>query len=191
MRPTRRATAPSLGWGSGPWAPGVAGRCQGEPHKLDPCNVSDLLCSQEGVHPVPRLWRRGGGVEHGRCFVEVGGGDHQDPLRVPAGRDDEEEKGGARALLPEDLRSVVGTPGPGEGGGQGQAGPAAGRACGRQKGGTAGGLSGERLAHDGVWRGRPGTVVHGVGWAGAGGRLARTFHQYPDFAHFQVLIRWM
>ena len=44
------------------------------------------------------------------------GGDPSDPLRVPACRDDKEEQGGARALLPEDLPSVMGTPGPGEGG---------------------------------------------------------------------------
>ena len=37
---------------------------------------------------------------------------------IPAGRDDEEELGGARALLLEDLPPVVGTPGAGEGGGQ-------------------------------------------------------------------------
>ena len=33
----------------------------------------------------------------------MGGGDPQDPFRVPAGHDNEEEQGGARALLPEDL----------------------------------------------------------------------------------------
>ena len=57
----------------------------------------------------------------------MGGGDPQDPLRVSAGRDDEEEQLGARALLPEDLPSVVGTPGPGEGEGQAWVGPAPGR----------------------------------------------------------------
>ena len=77
------------------------------------CNDGDLLCSQKGMHPVPRLGRREGGAGHGNCPVEVGGGDPQDPLRVPACRDDEEEQGGAPALLPEDLPSVVGTPGPG------------------------------------------------------------------------------
>ena len=56
---------------------------------------------------------------NGCCPVEVGGGDAQDPLRVPAGRDNEEEQGGARTFLPEDLPPVVGTPGPGEGGGVG------------------------------------------------------------------------
>ena len=98
---------------------------------MDPCNGGDLLCSQEGVHPVPRLGRRGGGAEHGHCHVEVGAGDPQEPLRVPAGRVDEEEQGGARALLSEDLPSVVGTPGPEEGGGQARASPAAWRVCGR------------------------------------------------------------
>ena len=58
-----------------------------------------------------------GGAGYGCCPIEVGGGDPRDPPRVPAGRDDEEEQGGARALLPEDLPPVVGTPGSGEGGG--------------------------------------------------------------------------
>ena len=56
---------------------------------------------------------------------EVGGGDPQDPPRFPAGRDDEEEQGGARALLPEDLPPVVCTPGSEEGGGQVWVSPAA------------------------------------------------------------------
>ena len=64
----------------------------------------------------------------------MGGGDPQDPLRVPAGRDDEEEQGGARAFLTEDLPSVVGTPGPGEGGGQVWAGSVAGGRAGHQVG---------------------------------------------------------
>ena len=80
--------------------------------------------------------RRGGG--YGCCPIEVGGGDPQDPPRVPAGRDDEEEEGGARALLPEDLPPVVGTPGPGEGGGQVWVSPAAG-AC------VAGGRAGHQV----------------------------------------------
>ena len=79
---------------------------------MDPRNGGDLLCLQEGVHAVPRLGRREGGAGHGRCPAKVGGGDPQHPLRVPLGRDAEEEQGGARALLPEDLPSVVGTPGP-------------------------------------------------------------------------------
>ena len=93
---------------------------------MDPRNGGDLLCSQEGVYAVPRRGRREGGAGYGRCSVQVGGGGPQDPFRVPAGCDDEEEQGGARALLPEDLPPVVGTPGPGEGGGQVQAGPATG-----------------------------------------------------------------
>ena len=106
-----------------------------------------------------------GGAGYGCCPIEVGGDDPQDPPRVPAGRDDEEEQGGARALLPEDLPPVVGTPGS----------P----------------LPGERLAHDGVRGGRPGVVVHRVGQPGAGGRLARAFHENRDFAHLQVLVRWV
>ena len=57
-----------------------------------------------------------GGAGRGCRPVEVGGGDPQDPLRVPSGRDDGEDQGDARALLSEDLPPVVGTPGPGEGG---------------------------------------------------------------------------
>ena len=83
---------------------------------MDPRNGGDLLCSQEGVYSVPRRGRREGGAGYGCCPIEVGGDDPQDPLRVPVGRDDEEEQWGARALLPEDLPPVVGTPGPGEGG---------------------------------------------------------------------------
>ena len=84
---------------------------------MDPRNGSDLLGPQEGVHPVPRLGRREVGAGHERRTVDVGGGDPKDPLSVSAGRDEEEEHGGARVLLPEDLASVVGSPGPGEGGG--------------------------------------------------------------------------
>ena len=91
---------------------------------MDPRNGGDLLCSQEGVYPVPRRGRREGGAGYGRCPVQFGGGDPQAPLRVPACRDNKEEQGGARALLPEDLPLVVGTSGPGEGGGQVWAGPA-------------------------------------------------------------------
>ena len=83
---------------------------------MDPRNGGDLLCSQEGVYPVPRHGRREGGAGYGCCPIEVGEGDPQDPFRVPASRDDEEEQGGARALLPEQLPPVVGTPGSGEGG---------------------------------------------------------------------------
>ena len=93
---------------------------------MDPHNGGDLLCSQEGVYPVPRRGRREGGPGHGRCPVQLREGDSQDPLRVRAGRDAEEEKAGARALLPEDLPPVVGTPCPGEGGRQVRAGPAGG-----------------------------------------------------------------
>ena len=86
---------------------------------MDPRNGGDLLCSQEGVYPVPRRGRREGGAGYGCCPIEVGRGHPQDPLRVLAGRDDKEGRGGARALLPEDLPPVVGTPGSGEGGGTG------------------------------------------------------------------------
>ena len=70
---------------------------------MHPRNGSDLLCSQEGVYPVPHRGHREGGTGYGRCPVKVGGGDPQYPHRIPAGRDDEEEQGGARASLPEDL----------------------------------------------------------------------------------------
>ena len=76
-------------------------------------------------------------------------------------------------------------------GGLVRAGPAAGRVRGRWEGGTPGGLPGERVPHDGSRRGRPGAVVHRLGWAGAGRRLAHAFHDYRDFADFQVLVWWM
>ena len=158
---------------------------------MDPRNDGDVLCSQEGVYQVPRRGRREGGAGHGRCPVQVGGDDPQDPLRVPAGCDDEEEQGGARALLPDNLPPVVGTPGPGEGGGQVRAGPAARCVRRRWEGGAPGGLPGERLAHDAVRGGGPGAVVHRVVRAGAGGRLVRAFHEYRDFAHLQILVRRM
>ena len=109
---------------------------------MDPGNGGDLLHLQEGSGQ--------GGAGHGRCPVEVGGGDLQDPPRVPAGRDNEEEQGGARALLAGELPFVVGTPGPEEGGGQARVGPAAGRVSGLREGRAPGGYSGESPAHDGV-----------------------------------------
>ena len=156
---------------------------------MDPRNGGDLLCSQEGVYSVPRRGRREGGAGYGCCPIEVGGGDPQDPPRVPAGADDEEEQGGPRALLPEDLPPVVGTPGSGEGGGQVWVSPAAGRVRRRREGGAPSGLRRERLAYDGVRGGRPGAVLHWVGRPGAGGRLVRAFHEHRDLAHLQVLVR--
>ena len=156
---------------------------------MDPRNGGDLLCAQEGVYSVPRRGCRLGGAGYGCCPIEVGGGDPQDPPRVPAGRDDEEEEGGARALLPEDLPPVVGTPGPGEGGGQVWVSPAAGPVRRRREGGAPSGLPGEPLVDDGLRGGRPGAVVHRVGRPGAGGRLVRAFHEHRDLAHLQVLVR--
>ena len=180
---------PVWGGAQGPGPPGVVERCRGQPHQVDPHNGRDLLCAHEGVYSVPRRGRREGGAGYGCCPIEVGGGDPQDPPRVPAGRDDEEEEGGARALLPEDLPPVVGTPGPGEGGGQVWVSPAAGRVRRRREGGAPSGLPGERLVDDGVRGGRPGAVVHRVGRPGAGGRLVRAFHEHRDLAHLQVLVR--
>ena len=100
-------------------------------------------------------------------------------------------RGGARALLPEDLPPVVGTPGSGEGGGQVWVSPAAGRVRRRREGGAPGGLPGERLPHDGLRGGRPGAVVYRVGRPGAGGSLVRAFHEHHNFAHLQVLVRWV
>ena len=62
------------------------------------------------MYSVPRRGRREGGAGYGCCPIEVGGGDPEDPPRVPAGRDDEEEQGGARALLPEELPPSGGHP---------------------------------------------------------------------------------
>ena len=64
-------------------------------------------------------------------------------------------------------------------------------ACGWREVGAPGGLPGEHVAHNVVRGGRPGTVVHRVGWAGAGGRPARAFHKYCEFSHFQVRIRYV
>ena len=158
---------------------------------MDPCNAADLLCSQKVVYSVPRRGRREGGAGYGCCPIEVGGGDPQDPPRVPAGRDDKEEQGGARALLPEVLPPVVGTPGSGEGGGQVWVSPAAGRVRRRREGGAPSGLPGERLAYDGVPGGKPGAVVHRVCRPGAGGRLACAFHEHRDVADLQVLVWWV
>ena len=138
---------------------------------MDPRNGGDLLCSQEGVYPVPRRGRREGGAGYGCCSIEVGGGDPQDLFRVPAGRDDKEEQGGARALLAEDLPPEVGTPGSGEVGGQVWVGPAAGRVRRQREGGAPGGHPGERLAYDGV-RGGP-WCCRTPGWSAGGGRAPR------------------
>ena len=72
--------------------------------------LTPVFAGRCAPRPVPRA--PGGGAGYGRCPVEVGLGDPQDPLRVPAGRDHKEEQGGVRALLPEDLPPVVGTPSP-------------------------------------------------------------------------------
>ena len=158
---------------------------------MDPRNGGDLLCSQEGVYSVPRRGRREGGAGYGCCPIEVGGGDPQDPLRVPAGRDDEEEQGGARALLPEDLPPVVGTPGLGEGGDRpGLAQPRGACVAGGRAGHQAGSLgnASHTMAYEG---GGPGAVVQRVGRSGAGGRFVRVFHEHRDLAHLQVLVRWV
>ena len=57
---------------------------------MDPRNGGDLLGPQKRVQPVPDLGRRDGGAGHGRCPVEVDGGDPHDPLWVSAGRVEEE-----------------------------------------------------------------------------------------------------
>ena len=58
---------------------------------MDSRDDGDLLRLQEGVYHVPCVRRRERGAGHGRCPIEVGGGGPQNPLRVPAGRDNEEE----------------------------------------------------------------------------------------------------
>ena len=130
---------------------------------------------------------RGGGYRCGP--IEVGGGDPQDPPRVPAGRDDEEEQGvpghSCQRTCPLWWAPLV----PGEGGGQVWVSPAAGRVRRRWEGGAPSGLPGERLVDDGVRGGRPGAVIHRVGRPGAGGRLVRAFHEHRDLAHLQVLVR--
>ena len=100
------------------WPSGIAGENR---TKWTPYTAQ--LGLQEGVYSLSHLGRRQLGAGHRLCPVEVGPGGPQDPLRVPAGREGEEEQGGARALLPESLPPVVGAPGPGEGGGTGAGGP--------------------------------------------------------------------
>ena len=121
---------------------------------MDPSNGGDLVCSQEGVYPVPRRGRREGGAGYGYCPIQVGGGGPQDPFWVPAGRDDEEEQQGARSLLPDDLPPVVGTPGSGEGGGKVWVGPAARRVL-------AGGRAGHQV-------GSLGNASHTMAYGGVG-----------------------
>ena len=93
---------------------------------MDPRNGGDLLCSQEGVYPVPRRGRWEGGAGYGRCPVQVVGGDPRDPLWVPPGRDDEEEQGGAQALLPEVIPPCGGRPWSSRGGRTGSGWPSRG-----------------------------------------------------------------
>ena len=145
---------------------------------MDPRNGGDLLGPQEGVHPVPRLWRLEGGARQGCCPVDLGGGDPQDPLRVSAGRDNEEEQGVARALLPEDLPRVVGAPGPVEGGEKAQVGPTAGRVGGRREGGSLG-----KALHTTAYWGIPlvpsYTGMVGRGREGVSPALSRNFVSSP------------
>ena len=180
--------------GAGPRALGPRGSSSGvggSRTRWTPVTAVTSCVRRKVCTPSRAAGRREGGAGYGCCPIEPGGGDPQDPPRVPAGRDDEEEQGGARAFLPEDLPPVVGTPGSGEGGGQVCVSPAAGRVRRRLEGGAPSGLPGERLAYDGVRGGTPGAVIHWVGRPGAGGRLVRAFHEHRDLAHLQVLVRWV
>ena len=105
----------------GPW--GSSGGAKGSRTRWTPVTAVTSCVRTKVCTPsrAAGAWR--GGARHGRCPVQVGVGDPQGPLRVPAGRDDEEEQGVARALLPEDLPPLVGTPGPGEVGGTGSGWP--------------------------------------------------------------------
>ena len=170
---------------------GSSGCAEGSRTRLTPVTAV-TSCVRRKVCTPPRsvgAGREGRGT--GAASYRWVGVTPRDPLRGPAGRDDEEEQGGAQVVLPEDLPPVVRTPAPGEGGGQVRPGPAAG--CVRRwwEGGSPSGLSGERLAHDGVRGGVPDAVVHQVGRAGAGGRLVRAFQEHRDFAHLQILLRRM
>ena len=77
-------------------------------------------------------------------------------------------------------------PVPGEGCGQVWVGPAARRVGGWWEAGAPGGLLGKHIAHNGVWGGQSGAVVHRVRWAGTGGRPTCALHDYCDFSHFKV-----
>ena len=73
------------------------------------------------------------------------------PSQGPAlRRDDEEEQGGARVLLPEGLPPVLNGPGAGEGGAQEPVGQTARHVGGRRETGRPGWLPGKNIAHDGV-----------------------------------------
>ena len=133
---------------------------------MDPGNGGDLRCSQEGVYPSQRRGRQEGGAGYGCCPIEVGGGDPQDPFRVPAGRDDEEEQGGARALLPEDLPPVVLERG---GDRSGLAQPRGACVAGRRAGHQAGslGTASHTMAYGGIGLVPSYTELVGRGWVGA------------------------
>ena len=97
---------------------GSSGGAEGSRTRWTPVTAVTSCVRKKVCTPSRAAGAGRGGAGYGRCHVQVGGVEPQDPLRVPAGRDDKEEQGGARALLPEDLPPVVGIPGPGEGGGQ-------------------------------------------------------------------------
>ena len=98
--------------GPGPWAPGgrrvVPG---GSRTRWTPVTAVTSCVRRKVCTPSRAAGAGKGGGGYGCCPIEVGGGDPQDPFWVPAGCDDEEDQGGARTLLPEDLPPVVGTPG--------------------------------------------------------------------------------
>ena len=91
LGPLAAPEPPVRGGAQGPGPSGVVGCCRGEPQEVDPRNSGHLLGPQDGVYPIPLLGPWEGWAGQGRCPVEVGGGDPQDPLQVSAGRDDEEE----------------------------------------------------------------------------------------------------
>ena len=96
---------------------GSSGGAQGSRTRWTPVTAVTSCVRRKVCTPSRAAGAGRGGRGTGAAPVQEGGGDPQDPLWVPAGCDDDEEQGGARALLPEDVPSVVGTPGLGEGGG--------------------------------------------------------------------------
>ena len=69
---------------------------------MDPCKGGDLLCSQEGVYPVPRPGRREGGAGTGTAPYSCVGAIHHNRQHVPGHR-----AGGPRNLHP--AQQVQGT----------------------------------------------------------------------------------
>ena len=70
---------------------GLPGGAKGSRTRLTPVAAVTSCVRRKASTPPRAAGAGGGGAGHGRCPVQVGEGDPQDPLRVPGSRDDEEE----------------------------------------------------------------------------------------------------